>query len=140
MVAFFAGTRAPDEKTLEPLPIRDLLSGRRPDLFQVVRASRILLATNSAGGGPERGSGTIRKLRNAQNLTQEMVSARCGVAGYEITRGTLAKIEAQIRGASDIEVFVIARALRVSVETLFPPRFGARLKSGEFAKPVEHLR
>lgn len=41
---------------------------------------------------------TIRKLRNSQNLTQGMFSARCGVAGYEITRGTLAKIEAQIRG------------------------------------------
>jgi transcriptional regulator with XRE-family HTH domain len=78
---------------------------------------------------------TIRKLRDAQNLTQEMLAARCGVAGFEIPRGTLAKIEAQIRGASDIELFVIARVLGVKIEDLFPPRFAARLKSGEFAKP-----
>ena len=79
---------------------------------------------------------TIRKLRNSQNLTQEVFSARCGVSGYEISRGTLAKIEAQIRGATDIELFVIARVLGVNIETLFPPRFAARLQGGEFAKPV----
>ena len=77
---------------------------------------------------------TIRRLRNSQNLTQEMLSARCSVAGYEITRGTVAKIEAQIRGVTDIELFVIARVLGVNIETLFPPRFASKLKSGEFAK------
>lgn len=75
---------------------------------------------------------TIRKLRIAQNLTQEVLAARCGVAGYEVTRGTLAKIEAQIRGVTDIELFVIGRALGVHIEDLYPPRFAARLKAGEF--------
>lgn len=75
---------------------------------------------------------TIRKLRNEQGLTQELLAARCGVAGYEISRGTLAKIEAQIRGIADVELFVIALALGVKMEELFPPRFKTRLKSGEF--------
>jgi transcriptional regulator with XRE-family HTH domain len=79
---------------------------------------------------------TVRKLRNSQKLTQEMLSARCGVAGYDIARGTLAKIEAQIRGTTDIELFVIAKALGVSIETLFPPNFAARLKRGDFAEPL----
>ena len=78
---------------------------------------------------------TIRKLRDAKKLTQEMLSARCGVEGYEISRGTLAKIESEIRGVSDIEIFVIARVLGVKMEDLFPPRFAPRLKNGEFAKP-----
>lgn len=76
----------------------------------------------------------IRKIRNEKNLTQGMLAARCGVAGYEISRGTLAKIEAGIRGVPDIELFVIAEALGVKIEDLFPHRFKARLKSGEFAR------
>ncbi len=78
---------------------------------------------------------TVRRLRNSQNLTQEIFSARCGVAGYEIPRGTLAKIEAQIRGVSDIELFVLARVLGVSIEALFPPHFARHLKEGQFFKP-----
>lgn len=78
---------------------------------------------------------TIRKLRDARKLTQEMLSARCGVAGFEVSRGTLAKIEAGIRGVVDIELFVLARVLGVKIEELFPPRFASRLKNGEFAKP-----
>lgn len=73
---------------------------------------------------------TIRKLRNAQNFTQEMLSARCGVAGREISRGTLAKIEAEIRGITDVELFVLARALGVGIEELFPPKFARWLKDG----------
>jgi len=79
----------------------------------------------------------IRKLRNEKNLTQVTLAARCGVAGYEISRGTLAKIESQIRGVPDIELFVIAGALGVKIEELFPPRFKARLKAGEFARKEE---
>ena len=77
---------------------------------------------------------TIRRLRNAQNLTQEMLAARCGVAGYEITRGTLAKIEAGIRGIADVELFVIARVLNTKIEELFPSRFATLLKEGHFFK------
>jgi transcriptional regulator with XRE-family HTH domain len=66
-------------------------------------------------------------------MTQEVLSARCGVAGYEISRGTLAKIEAQIRGVTDLELFVIARVLRVGIEDLFPDQLQNRLKQGEFA-------
>jgi len=78
---------------------------------------------------------TIRKLRDGKRLSQEMLSARCAVAGYEISRGTLAKIEAGIRRTTDIELFVLARVLGVKIEDLFPPRFVSRLKGGEFAKP-----
>jgi len=77
----------------------------------------------------------VRKFRVTRNLTQEMLSARCGAMGFEIPRGTLAKIEAQIRGASDLELFVLARALGVKLEELFPARFAAQLKAGEFARP-----
>ena len=78
---------------------------------------------------------TIRRLRTSQHMTQEMFAARCGVAGYEIPRGTLAKIEAQIRGVTHLELWVIARVLGVKMEDLFPTNLAKRLRSGEFSNP-----
>jgi transcriptional regulator with XRE-family HTH domain len=71
----------------------------------------------------------IRKLRNQRNWTQEILVARCNVAGCNISRGTLAKVEAQIRGVSDIELFTVAKAFAVQIEELFPKGFAATLKS-----------
>lgn len=63
----------------------------------------------------------VRNLRYKQGLTQEMLAARCGRVGWDISRGTLSKIEAQIRCVTDREVTVIAKALRVRIDQLFPP-------------------
>ena len=70
----------------------------------------------------------VRRLRNAQKLTQDLLAARCAVAGCDISRGTLAKIEAQIRGVSDVELFALASVLRVQMEELFPTGFKTRLR------------
>ena len=71
----------------------------------------------------------VRRLRYNQKLTQDLLAARCAVAGCDISRGTLAKIEAQIRGVSDVELFVLASVLRVQIEDLFPPGFKQTLKT-----------
>ncbi len=78
--------------------------------------------------------GEIRRLRDSKGWTQEVLSARCAVAGYEISRGTLAKIEAQIRGVSDIELFVIAKVLGVAIPALFPREIPSRLRQGIYAQ------
>lgn len=49
-----------------------------------------------------------------------MLAARCNVIGWDISRGTLAKIEAKVRRVTDIEVALLAKALRVPVNFLFP--------------------
>lgn len=59
--------------------------------------------------------------------------AQCGVAGLDLSRGTLAKIEARVRGISDIELFVIAMVLGVEMEALFPKDFSLRIKHGQIA-------
>ena len=61
----------------------------------------------------------IRSIRESQNLTQEELTARCNLAGWNISRGTLAKVEAQVRRITDIEVELISKALRVGVQDLF---------------------
>ncbi len=64
----------------------------------------------------------IRKLRYQQEFTQEMLAARCARFGWDLSRATLSKVEAQIRCVTDSELLVIARALGVLLEKLYPPK------------------
>ena len=64
----------------------------------------------------------IRKLRYEQGITQEMLAARCARHGWDLSRGTLSKIEAQVRCVTDAELLVLAKALKVSIEKLYPPK------------------
>lgn len=61
----------------------------------------------------------IRRYRNAQGLTQEQLSAQLQLAGCDISRGTLAKIEAGIRHISVEELDAIKTVLHVSYEAIF---------------------
>lgn len=72
----------------------------------------------------------IRKLRSDRDMTQERLVARCQLLGCNITRGTLAKVEAQIRGCSAEELFVIAKVLGVEMKELFPRGFAAKRNLG----------
>lgn len=62
----------------------------------------------------------IRKIRYKQGMTQEMFAAKCTVMGIELTRATLSKIEAQLRCVSDLELRVLAKALKVEIKELYP--------------------
>lgn len=62
----------------------------------------------------------IRKHRYRSGLSQADLAARCEIAGFEISRGTLAKIEAGIRCVSDKELWIVAKALRVEIVDLYP--------------------
>jgi transcriptional regulator with XRE-family HTH domain len=61
----------------------------------------------------------IRDIRKSMNLSQKDLVARCNLLGWEISRGTLAKIESQTRKISDEEVLYLAKALKVNVGMLF---------------------
>ena len=61
----------------------------------------------------------VRKLRYEQDLTQGQLAAKCNVLGLDISRGTLSKIEAQVRQVTDAEVQILAKALRTKIEVLF---------------------
>jgi transcriptional regulator with XRE-family HTH domain len=68
----------------------------------------------------------VRKLRRERGLTQEQLSAQCQVRGLNLTRGTLAKIEARLRFIKACELFIIARVMNVPMEHFYPPGFGDR--------------
>lgn len=62
----------------------------------------------------------VRAVRKAQRLMQRDLCARCQVAGFDLSRESLAKIESGFRVVSDTEVVLLAWALRVPLLTLFP--------------------
>lgn len=62
----------------------------------------------------------VRKIRYQQGMTQAMLTARCSRAGWDVGDNTIAKIEAQIRCVTDIEIIFLAKALRLPVQDLFP--------------------
>ena len=61
----------------------------------------------------------IRKYRNAKGMTQEQLSAQLQVRGCDISRGTLAKIEAGIRHISVEELNAIKAVLDISYNDFF---------------------
>lgn len=61
----------------------------------------------------------VKKIRKDKGWTQDQLAAKCNLVGLNISRGTLAKIEAKVRRVVDIEVEEIALALRVNIEDLF---------------------
>ncbi len=61
----------------------------------------------------------IRKHRNVKGMTQEQLSAQLQVYGCDISRGTLAKIEAGIRHISTEELNAIKDILGISYNDFF---------------------
>lgn len=61
----------------------------------------------------------VRELREARGLTQEDLAARCNLLDWDISRGTLAKIESQVRRVTDEEAALLAKALKVGVGELY---------------------
>lgn len=64
----------------------------------------------------------VRKAREERNWTQEVLAARCNVQGWDISRGTLAKIEAEVRRVTDAELFILAKVLGVEIASLYPSK------------------
>lgn len=71
----------------------------------------------------------VRARRNQLGLTQEELAVRCQLGGFDISRGTLSQIEAQLRCVTDDELLALSRVLRVSVDSLFPVESKKRKKT-----------
>lgn len=53
-------------------------------------------------------------------MSQSEFAAHCQLNGWDISRETLAKIEAGIRCVTDVEVVAISTALMIPLPNLFP--------------------
>ena len=63
----------------------------------------------------------LRQLRMERGLTQEQVTARLQLAGCDLTRSALAKIETGQRHVYPDELYALRNALDVSYEELLLP-------------------
>ncbi len=61
----------------------------------------------------------IRQLRQDKGWTQDALAARCNILDWDISRGTLAKIESQLRRVTDREVVILAAALKVEIQQVY---------------------
>jgi transcriptional regulator with XRE-family HTH domain len=61
----------------------------------------------------------IRERRVEIGLSQEIFAAKCNLKGWDISRGTLSKIEARIRRVSDAELLILATVLKCSVSDFY---------------------
>lgn len=68
----------------------------------------------------------IEKLRKERGIKQKDFIAKMQLFGCDINPTSYSKLEGQIRNATDIEVYVAARILEVTMEELFQ---GAKMVS-----------
>jgi transcriptional regulator with XRE-family HTH domain len=64
----------------------------------------------------------VRKLRRSAGLGQDDLAGRCSRLGFHISRSTVSHIETGVRGVSDLEMVILARALRTPIDSLVPAR------------------
>lgn len=62
----------------------------------------------------------VKQAREARGLTKEQLAAQLKATGMNASAVIVDDIEAQERGVTDIELFVLAQTLQVPYESLFP--------------------
>ena len=64
----------------------------------------------------------VRRLRMDAGLSQEAFAARLQLAGWDLSRAGLSKIEAGLRRVNDAELWMLAKALGIAVGEVYPPK------------------
>jgi len=77
----------------------------------------------------------LRELRLQRGYTLARLAAKCGILGWDVTGGTLAKIETRQRSAYDCELFILKKALGAQTDELFPDRLDKDVLIGCLNKP-----
>ena len=62
----------------------------------------------------------VQRVRFQKGWTQAVLTARCQRLGWDIGENLIAKIEAQYRCVTDLEMAYLAKALGVKVQDIFP--------------------
>ncbi|MGJ8634602.1 MAG: helix-turn-helix domain-containing protein [Luteolibacter sp.] len=84
-------------------------------IFGALKSERQKLRRNTVGPN-------VRAIRQDLGITQSNLAAKCNLVGFDVGRESISQIERQVRGVSDIEMILIARALKVSLDELVPEK------------------
>ncbi len=81
----------------------------------------------------------VRRRRYAHGWSQSTFATKLQLAGLDISRSGVSKIEARLRFVDDKDLMFLSEVLRVPVQELFPRREGAgRLR--DFMEKLETTR
>jgi len=77
----------------------------------------------------------VQWFRMRKGWTQPILAAKLQLQGWNVTTGSVGKLEAQLRRVPDCELMFLAQVLGVSVADLFPKvaslkQLGSRFQSG----------
>ena len=81
----------------------------------------------------------VRRKRYALGWSQSTFATKLQIAGLDISRGGVSKIEARLRFDDDKDLMFLAEVLRVPVQELFPRRENTGRLS-EFMEKLETTR
>jgi transcriptional regulator with XRE-family HTH domain len=78
----------------------------------------------------------VRKFRNRKGWTQSTLALKLQLQGWNISLGSLGKLEAQLRRVPDCELIFLSKVLGVSIPDLFPKirllkQLGPQFQSGK---------
>ncbi len=76
-----------------------------------------MLASKQNVVGPQ-----VRRLRMAAEMSQEALAAKLQLAGWDLSRAGLSKIEAGLRRVNDAETWMLAKVLACPLTELYPAR------------------
>jgi transcriptional regulator with XRE-family HTH domain len=62
----------------------------------------------------------VRKIRNQKGWNQGLLATKLQLVGWDVSRESLAKLEAQFRRVPDCELLFLAKVLSVKLMDLFP--------------------
>lgn len=69
----------------------------------------------------------ISRLRVQLGMSQPQFATKCQLAGWDVSRDVIARIEGRIRCIDDLELATLARVLNVPLEKLYPNKIRASL-------------
>ncbi len=71
----------------------------------------------------------MRQLREGKGWTQEELAVQLQLLGWDTSRDSVTRLENQERRVPDLELFVLASALGVTTNDLFPRNLRSKIKS-----------
>lgn len=62
----------------------------------------------------------VMRIRANKGMSQSDLATVCQLAGWDVSRGVIARIEGGVRWIADFELIELAKALKVSIPELYP--------------------
>jgi transcriptional regulator with XRE-family HTH domain len=69
----------------------------------------------------------IARFRNQMGLSQPQLAAKCQLAGWDVSRDIIARIEGGVRWVGDSELAMLAQALNCPLVDLYPEKVRRKL-------------